>query len=65
MSSIIHFTTVFSGNVIFGEYEREEEDCGMTKTQLKMGGKCPDAYLETPLLDITPHPEYSRYNRLH
>ncbi|CAH2102333.1 unnamed protein product [Euphydryas editha] len=49
------------GNVIFGDYERDEEDCGLTRTQAKMGVKCPRAYFEMPLVDITPHPEYSRF----
>ncbi|KAG6462336.1 hypothetical protein O3G_MSEX013194 [Manduca sexta] len=49
------------GNIIFGDYERDEEDCGLTKMQIKMDVKCPRAYIEMPFMDITPHPEYSRF----
>lgn len=45
---------------MFGDYERDEEDCSLTKSQMKMGNKCARAYMEMPLVDITPHPEYSR-----
>ncbi|CAG9796487.1 unnamed protein product [Diatraea saccharalis] len=48
------------GHVIFGDYEREEEECGLTKHQVKLGVKCPRAYIEMPIIDITPHPEFSR-----
>lgn len=50
----------FSGNVIFGDYERDEEECGLTKSQVKMGVKCPRAYIEMPIQGIMPHPEFSR-----
>lgn len=56
----IIYLIFLSGNVIFGDYERDEEDCGLTRSQAKMGVKCPRAYFEMPLVDITPHPEYSR-----
>ncbi|XP_047545165.1 uncharacterized protein LOC125077296 [Vanessa atalanta] len=49
------------GNVIFGDYERDEEDCGLTRSQAKLGVKCPRAYFEMPLIEIRPHPEYSRF----
>ncbi|XP_050666759.1 uncharacterized protein LOC126966641 [Leptidea sinapis] len=49
------------GNIMFGNYERDEEDCGLTLAQTKMGAKCPRSYLEIPLIDITPHPEFSRF----
>ncbi|XP_028178178.1 melanization protease 1-like, partial [Ostrinia furnacalis] len=49
------------GNVVFGDYERDEEDCGLTRLQAKIGSKCPRAYIEMPIVDITPHPEFSRF----
>ncbi|XP_026739301.1 uncharacterized protein LOC113502122 [Trichoplusia ni] len=49
------------GNVVFGDYERDEEDCGLSRQQIKIGRRCPRAYIEIPLLDITPHPEYTRF----
>ncbi|XP_072941110.1 uncharacterized protein [Epargyreus clarus] len=49
------------GNIVFGDYERDEEDCSLTRTQVKMGVECPRAYIEMPFIDITPHPEYSRF----
>ncbi|CAH4031275.1 unnamed protein product [Pieris brassicae] len=49
------------GNVLFGDYVRDEEECGLTLSQTKMGSDCPRAYLEIPLIDISPHPEYSRF----
>ncbi|CAF4794957.1 unnamed protein product [Pieris macdunnoughi] len=49
------------GNVLFGDYVRDEEECGLTLSQTKMGADCPRAYLEIPLIDISPHPEYSRF----
>ncbi|XP_063395740.1 uncharacterized protein LOC134680558 [Cydia fagiglandana] len=49
------------GNVVFGDYERDEQDCQMTLMQLKMGEKCPRAYLEVPISETTAHPEFSRF----
>ncbi|XP_075983614.1 uncharacterized protein LOC142981495 [Anticarsia gemmatalis] len=49
------------GNVIFGEYDRDEEDCGLSRPEIKLGHKCPRAYIEMPILVISPHPEYSRF----
>ncbi|RVE48143.1 hypothetical protein evm_007203 [Chilo suppressalis] len=49
------------GHVVFGDYERDEEDCGLTKQQLKLGVNCARAYIEMPIIDITPHPEFSRF----
>ncbi|KAL4716885.1 hypothetical protein ACJJTC_012696 [Scirpophaga incertulas] len=49
------------GNIIFGDYERDEEDCGLTRQQTKLGVGCPRAYIEMPIIDITPHPEFSRF----
>ncbi|CAB3256466.1 unnamed protein product [Arctia plantaginis] len=48
------------GNVIFGEYEREEKDCGLTSQDILKGYKCPRAFIEIPLNEILPHPEFSR-----
>ncbi|CAG9581578.1 unnamed protein product [Danaus chrysippus] len=33
----------------------------MTRSQVKMGMHCSRAYIEMPLIDITPHPEYSKF----
>ncbi|XP_034832639.1 uncharacterized protein [Maniola hyperantus] len=49
------------GNTIFGDYERDEVDCGLTRSQTKMGIKCQRAYIEIPIIDIAPHPEYTRF----
>ncbi|XP_059051079.1 uncharacterized protein LOC131845932 [Achroia grisella] len=49
------------GSIIFGDYERDEEDCGLSMQQTKLGIQCPRAYIEMPLLEITPHPEFSRF----
>ncbi|CAB3237838.1 unnamed protein product [Arctia plantaginis] len=49
------------GNVVFGDYERDEVECGLTRKEIRDGQKCPRAYLEVPPLDITPHPEFSRF----
>ncbi|KAI8438705.1 hypothetical protein MSG28_011118, partial [Choristoneura fumiferana] len=49
------------GNIMFGDYARDEEDCGLAGMQLKMGERCARAYLEMPFSDVTPHPEYSRF----
>nr|XP_049692378.1 uncharacterized protein LOC110375857 [Helicoverpa armigera] len=49
------------GNVIFGDYERDEADCGISREQLKMGLRCARAYIEIPAHDVTPHPEYTRF----
>ncbi|KAI5630821.1 hypothetical protein NE865_16467 [Phthorimaea operculella] len=49
------------GNVVFGDYERDEEDCGLTLSQIKIGLKCPRAYIEMPVSDIIPHPEFTRF----
>ncbi|CAH0695266.1 unnamed protein product [Spodoptera exigua] len=49
------------GNIVFGDYERDEEDCGLTLQQIKIGIRCPRAYIEIPPQDITPHPEYTRF----
>lgn len=46
---------------MFGDYERDEVECGLTHKDIRDGVKCPRAYLEVPPLDITPHPEFSRY----
>lgn len=46
---------------MFGDYERDEVECGLTHKDIRDGLKCPRAYLEVPPLDITPHPEFSRY----
>ncbi|KAJ8736284.1 hypothetical protein PYW08_006940 [Mythimna loreyi] len=49
------------GNIVFGDYERDEEECGLTRQQIKFGVKCARAYIEIPPLDITPHPEFTRF----
>ncbi|XP_063899108.1 uncharacterized protein LOC110375867 [Helicoverpa armigera] len=49
------------GNVVFGDYERDEEDCGISREQIKIGLRCARAYIEIPPHDITPHPEYTRF----
>ncbi|XP_041975774.1 uncharacterized protein LOC121730702 [Aricia agestis] len=49
------------GKVIFGDYEQEELSCNLTYSQVKMGERCPRAYLEIPVISIVPHPEYTRF----
>ncbi|XP_049878481.1 uncharacterized protein LOC126375542 [Pectinophora gossypiella] len=49
------------GNIVFGDYERDEEDCSLTISQLKLGVTCGRAYIEMPIADIIPHPEFTRF----
>ncbi|XP_068626500.1 uncharacterized protein [Battus philenor] len=49
------------GNIIFGEYERDEDECGLTRAQVKMDIKCPRAYFVIPYQEVIPHPEYTRF----
>ncbi|CAK1602233.1 unnamed protein product [Parnassius mnemosyne] len=51
------------GNVIFGDYHRDEDECGLTHEQIKIGRNCPRAYFEIPHLEVMPHPEYTRFRR--
>ncbi|KPI94987.1 hypothetical protein RR46_11991 [Papilio xuthus] len=49
------------GHVIFGDYERDEEECGLTREQLKMNQKCSRAYFVMPHQEVIAHPEYTRF----
>ncbi|CAH2050604.1 unnamed protein product, partial [Iphiclides podalirius] len=50
-----------NGNVIFGDYERDEDECSLTMQEIKEGTKCSPAYYETAITEITAHPEYTRF----
>ncbi|XP_014366964.2 uncharacterized protein LOC106717595 [Papilio machaon] len=49
------------GHVIFGDYERDEDECGLTREQLKMNQKCSRAYIVMPHQEVIAHPEYTRF----
>ncbi|XP_026319449.1 uncharacterized protein LOC113229967 [Hyposmocoma kahamanoa] len=46
------------GDVTFGDYKQDEDDCKLSQKQAKMGLKCPRAYMIMPISFVIPHPEY-------
>lgn len=46
--------------MIFGDYEQEGQDCDLTSDDIMMGKRCPRAYMEMPIKEILPHPEFLR-----
>lgn len=49
------------GNVAFGEYERDEEECDLTVEAIARGDGCESAALLIPLSDVLLHPEYKHF----
>ncbi|XP_021208521.3 uncharacterized protein LOC105842605 [Bombyx mori] len=49
------------GNVVFGNYERDEKECHLTIDQLADGAECEPAILLMPIADVLLHPEYKHF----
>ncbi|KAM3958013.1 uncharacterized protein ACR2FA_007964 [Aphomia sociella] len=49
------------GNVVFGDYERDEGECGVTIEDLANGAECDPAILLMPISDVLLHPEYKHF----
>ncbi|CAB3226182.1 unnamed protein product [Arctia plantaginis] len=49
------------GNVAFGDYERDEIECGITPQQAIDGQECDSAILVMPIADVLIHPEYKHF----
>ncbi|XP_072946526.1 prostasin-like [Epargyreus clarus] len=49
------------GNVIFGDYERDEAECKVTIQDLAAGSQCDPAVLLMPIADVLLHPEYKHF----
>lgn len=56
---LIEVSIVISrGDIVFGDYKQDEDNCKLSKTQAKMGISCPRAYMIMPISFVLPHPEY-------
>ncbi|KAJ0171971.1 hypothetical protein K1T71_012734 [Dendrolimus kikuchii] len=49
------------GNVVFGDYERDEEECHITISDIAKGAECDPAILLMPIADVLLHPEYKNF----
>ncbi|XP_075983185.1 uncharacterized protein LOC142981274 [Anticarsia gemmatalis] len=49
------------GNVAFGDYERDEAECGLSLNDLNDGASCEPAILIMPIADVLLHPEYKHF----
>ncbi|XP_069356036.1 uncharacterized protein [Maniola hyperantus] len=49
------------GNVVFGDYERDEIECKVTVEELAAGMECEPAVLLMPIADVLLHPEYKHF----
>ncbi|KAG6459139.1 hypothetical protein O3G_MSEX011223 [Manduca sexta] len=54
-----------SGNVVFGDYERDELECKVSIEQLAAGAECEPAVLLMPIADVLLHPEYKHFRVRH
>ncbi|XP_049881165.1 uncharacterized protein LOC126377475 [Pectinophora gossypiella] len=50
------------GNVIFGDYERDEDECGLSVESIAAGAECKPAILIMPIADVLLHPEYKHFH---
>ncbi|KAG6459138.1 hypothetical protein O3G_MSEX011223 [Manduca sexta] len=53
------------GNVVFGDYERDELECKVSIEQLAAGAECEPAVLLMPIADVLLHPEYKHFRVRH
>lgn len=53
------------GNVVFGDYERDEEECKLSIEELAVGADCEPAVLIMPIADVLLHPEYKHFHAKH
>ncbi|CAH4029686.1 unnamed protein product [Pieris brassicae] len=53
------------GNVVFGDYERDEVECKTTVEELAEGKECEPAVLLMPIADVLLHPEYKHFGVKH
>ncbi|XP_075984014.1 uncharacterized protein LOC142981791 [Anticarsia gemmatalis] len=49
------------GNIVFGDYERDEAECGLSVLDLAAGMECPAAVMLMPIADVLLHPEYKHF----
>ncbi|CAK1589847.1 unnamed protein product [Parnassius mnemosyne] len=49
------------GNVVFGQYERDERECMLTVEDIARGMPCDPAVLLMPIADVLLHPEYKHF----
>ncbi|KAF9409969.1 hypothetical protein HW555_010808 [Spodoptera exigua] len=49
------------GNVIFGDYERDEVECRVSIDDIAAGTECEPAILLMPIADVLLHPEYKHF----
>ncbi|CAG9568742.1 unnamed protein product [Danaus chrysippus] len=49
------------GNVVFGDYERDEAECKLSIEDLASGLVCEPAVLLMPIADVLLHPEYKHF----
>ncbi|XP_046972736.1 CLIP domain-containing serine protease B9-like [Vanessa cardui] len=49
------------GNVVFGDYERDEAECKVSIEELAAGVECEPAVLLMPIADVLLHPEYKHF----
>ncbi|CAH2058408.1 unnamed protein product, partial [Iphiclides podalirius] len=49
------------GNVVFGEYERDENECKVSLEDIAEGHRCDPAVLLMPIADVLLHPEYKHF----
>ncbi|XP_049881166.1 CLIP domain-containing serine protease B9-like [Pectinophora gossypiella] len=53
------------GNIVFGDYERDEEECDMTDEEVAKSGSCDISLLLMPIADVLIHPEYKHFKVKH
>ncbi|KAH9633755.1 hypothetical protein HF086_011054 [Spodoptera exigua] len=58
---VIQPKRLFSGNVIFGDYERDEVECRVSIDDIAAGTECEPAILLMPIADVLLHPEYKHF----
>ncbi|KAJ2945011.1 hypothetical protein O0L34_g1907 [Tuta absoluta] len=49
------------GNIVFGDYERDANECDLTQDEIAAGADCPPAVLLMPISDVLLHPEYKHF----
>ncbi|CAH0714813.1 unnamed protein product, partial [Brenthis ino] len=49
------------GNIVFGDYERDEEECKLTIREIADGYECEPAVLLMPIADVLLHPEFKHF----
>ncbi|XP_041972082.1 CLIP domain-containing serine protease B9-like [Aricia agestis] len=49
------------GNIVFGDYERDEAECQVSTEDLAAGADCEPAVMLVPIADVLLHPEFKHF----